>query len=153
MTSVIIYIRTGTLDLRARARLKHIIKPQLSLSMSLRFTAATLCRTLPKRVLYQTIATRTFATAMPGSITDVITHDHAELDEYYHNILNAKDKDTKVRWQNQFVWELARHSIAEELVVYPAMEKFVQNGKQMADNDRAQHNEVGVDLALEECPR
>jgi hemerythrin-like domain-containing protein len=81
---------------------------------------------------------------MSGTIIDVITHDHAELDEYYNNILNATDNDAKVRWQNQFTWELARHSIAEEIVVYPALEKYVQDGKRMADNDREQHNEVGV---------
>jgi hypothetical protein len=56
-------------------------------------------------------------------ISDLIKHDHDELRTYKDNILNAKDDDEKVRWQNQFTWELARHSIAEELVVYPAMEK------------------------------
>ncbi len=29
--------------------------------------------------------------------------------------------------------ELARHSIAEEIVVYPAFEKYIENGKAMAD--------------------
>jgi len=56
-------------------------------------------------------------------VSDLIKHDHDELRTYKDNILNAKDDDEKVRWQNQFTWELARHSIAEELVVYPAMEK------------------------------
>ncbi len=52
-----------------------------------------------------------------GSVSDSIQHDHRELEEYYDNIINAKDPDTKERWQNQFIWELTRHSIAEELVV------------------------------------
>lgn len=47
------------------------------------------------------------------SVTDAITTDHRELETYYNNIMNAADHDTATRWQNQFVWELARHSIAE----------------------------------------
>lgn len=68
---------------------------------------------------------RTFASssAIMQRVSDLIKHDHNELRTYKDNILNAKDDDEKARWQNQFTWELARHSIAEELVVYPAMEK------------------------------
>ncbi|MCJ1258818.1 hypothetical protein MMC24_006652 [Lignoscripta atroalba] len=74
-----------------------------------------------------------------STVSETIIHDHKELDEYINNILSAKDDDTKVRWQNQLTWELARHSIAEELVVYPAMEKNLPGGKSMADKDREQH--------------
>ena len=77
------------------------------------------------------------------TISDAIIHDHKELKDYYSKIKNASDSDTKKRWRNQFVWELARHSIAEELVVYPAMEKHITpGGKQMADKDREEHQTV-----------
>lgn len=62
------------------------------------------------------------ATVAGNRVSDRIKHDHRELETYYNKIKSAKSDDEKVRWQNQFVWELARHSIAEELVVYPAME-------------------------------
>jgi len=75
-------------------------------------------------------------------VSDAIKHDHRELEDQYNNILNAKDADEKVRWQNAFTWELARHSIAEELVVYPAMEKHLANGKEMAEKDREEHQVV-----------
>jgi hemerythrin superfamily protein len=74
-------------------------------------------------------------------ISDAITHDHEELKEYYGNIKNASSSDEKTRWRNQFVWELARHSIGEELVVYPAMEK-IPGGKEMAEKDREEHQVV-----------
>lgn len=74
-------------------------------------------------------------------------HDHQKLDEYYNNILNAKDDEEKVRWQNQLTWELARHSVAEELVVYPALAKYITNGKEMADKDRRQHQTVSSSTA------
>ncbi|KAJ9143774.1 HHE domain-containing protein [Pleurostoma richardsiae] len=73
------------------------------------------------------------------SISDAIKHDHRELEDYYNKIKSATDDDTKVRYQNQFVWELARHSIAEEIVVYPALEEHVDNGREIADKDRQEH--------------
>ncbi|KAL2171408.1 hypothetical protein VTG60DRAFT_3051 [Thermothelomyces hinnuleus] len=75
-------------------------------------------------------------------VSDRIKHDHRELEEYYNNIKGAPRDDDKVKWQNQFVWELARHSIAEELVVYPAMEKHVPDGVRLAEKDRSEHQQV-----------
>lgn len=80
---------------------------------------------------------------MNQHVCDTITQDHREIETYYKNILNAKDNDEATRWQNQFTWELARHSIAEELVVYPQFEKTMgEAGKKMAEDDRAQHQQV-----------
>jgi len=75
-------------------------------------------------------------------VSDRIKHDHRELETYYKKIKTATTSDEKVRWQNQFVWELARHSIAEEIVVYPAMEKYLPDGVKMAEKDRAEHQIV-----------
>jgi hemerythrin superfamily protein len=75
-------------------------------------------------------------------VSDRIKHDHQELQEYYNNIKQAPRDDDKVKWQNQFVWELARHSIAEELVVYPAFEKHIPDGVRMAEKDRSEHQQV-----------
>lgn len=82
------------------------------------------------------------SSARMSRVSDVIIHDHRELEEYHNNIVNASTDDDKVRWRNQFTWELARHSIGEELVVYPVIEKSVPNGVQIADKDRAEHNKV-----------
>ena len=79
------------------------------------------------------------------TITKAITEDHRELEEYYNTIINATDADTQTRYQNQFTWELARHSVGEELVVYPAMEKYMgADGKAKADHDRQEHHKVRV---------
>ncbi|TGZ78308.1 hypothetical protein EX30DRAFT_359870 [Ascodesmis nigricans] len=94
--------------------------------------------------LHRTLAT--FSTPDHQSISDAIKHDHRELEEYYTKIVEAQDEDTMVRWQNQFVWELARHSLGEELVVYPAFERYLPNGQQMANEDRDAHAEVKVYL-------
>ncbi|KAG0081740.1 hypothetical protein BGZ93_002629, partial [Podila epicladia] len=74
-------------------------------------------------------------------VTEAIKRDHRELEDAYANILDSTDDDERTRWQHQFTWELARHSIGEELVVYPAMEEHLSNGKEMADKDRKEHQE------------
>ncbi|KAG0368392.1 hypothetical protein BGZ54_002010 [Gamsiella multidivaricata] len=81
-----------------------------------------------------------------GRVSDAVKHDHRELEEQYNNILSATTEDEKTRWQNQFTWELARHSVGEELVVYPAMEKHLSNGKALADKDRKEHAVVKEQL-------
>ena len=85
--------------------------------------------------------------AAMSTVSDALIKDHRELEDYYQNIVNATDDDTRTRWQNQFTWELARHSIGEELVVYPAFEKHLgAEGKKMADKDRAEHQVVCMPL-------
>ncbi|KAF9982349.1 hypothetical protein BGZ65_002956 [Modicella reniformis] len=72
-------------------------------------------------------------------VSEAVKQDHRELEGYYNKILNGANDDERTRWQNQFIWELARHSVGEELVVYPAMEKYLPNGKELADKDRNDH--------------
>lgn len=82
--------------------------------------------------------------AFQSTITDALTKDHRELEQCYNEIINnPNDHDHQDRFANQFVWELARHSIGEELVVYPALERWLgDGGKEMAENDRQQHHSV-----------
>ncbi|KAJ5398473.1 hypothetical protein N7465_008962 [Penicillium sp. CMV-2018d] len=92
---------------------------------------------------------RTFAIssiAMASTISDAIKKDHREIKSYYENIINTSDETEQVRWQNQFTWELARHSIGEELVVYPALEKYVSGGVDIANKDRQEHQTVKEQL-------
>jgi len=78
-----------------------------------------------------------------STVTDALTKDHRELESYYNEVVNSTDKDHQQRYGNQFTWELARHSVAEELIIYPAFEKYLgAKGKGMADKDRAEHHEV-----------
>ncbi|KAI0508349.1 hypothetical protein F5B22DRAFT_401348 [Xylaria bambusicola] len=79
-------------------------------------------------------------------VSEAIKEDHKQLKDYYHRAVNSKDPDEQERYGNAFIWELARHSIAEELVVYPAFERDVQDGQNIADNDRDQHQTIKEQL-------
>jgi len=82
----------------------------------------------------------------PQTITEAIREDHSELYEYYQKLTSpGADEKTQQEYQNIFIWELARHSAGEELVVYPAMEKHLgKKGLELADKDREQHHEVFI---------
>lgn len=61
--------------------------------------------------------------------------------EYYDQYLKASnDPDAQARWARQLTWEVARHAVGEEIVIYPLMEKHLgEEGKELADNDRDDH--------------
>ena len=61
--------------------------------------------------------------------------------EYYDNYLATKGNvDAQSRWIRQLTWEVARHAVGEEIVVYPLMEKHLgAEGRKLADHDRADH--------------
>ena len=82
--------------------------------------------------------------AAMSSISEAIEKDHRELEQYYNEVVNNPgNHDYQQRYGNQFTWELARHSVAEELVVYPAFELYLGVvGKDMAESDRREHHEV-----------
>jgi hemerythrin superfamily protein len=109
-----------------------------SAMIRLRPAAAAASRTTP-------LLTRNLATTarLNTSISDAIIKDHRELDQYYNQIINSSDPDHQQRFGNQFTWELARHSVAEELIVYPAFERHLgAKGHSMAEDDRKQHHRV-----------
>jgi hemerythrin superfamily protein len=78
------------------------------------------------------------------TVTQALVKDHRELEDYYKEVVNnPNDHDHQERYGNQFTWELARHSVAEELIIYPAFEKYLgTKGHEMAEDDRKQHHQV-----------
>ena len=82
-----------------------------------------------------------------NKISDAVKSDHRQLETYYTRIVNSTDAEEKERYQNAFVWKLSRHSIAEELVSYPSLEKYIPGGYLLAKKDRSHHLDVGSGTA------
>lgn len=61
--------------------------------------------------------------------------------DYHDQYLKASgNADAQGRWARQLMWEIARHAIGEEIVVYPLMEKHLgDEGLKLADQDREDH--------------
>ena len=66
-----------------------------------------------------------------------------QIYEYYDEYSRARDNsdaDAEGRWAHQLTWEVARHAVGEEIVVYPLMEKHLgEKGQKLTDKDRADH--------------
>ncbi|KAL4808059.1 hemerythrin HHE cation binding domain-containing protein [Aspergillus unguis] len=84
---------------------------------------------------------------MTPRISDAIKQDHREIQAIYGRIASSTSRDEQIRYQNLFVWELARHFVGEEIVVYPAFEKHLNNvGAGLAKKDREEHQAVKEQL-------
>ena len=83
---------------------------------------------------------RSFNTFKPseGSLSQKIIQDHIQILALANKILSSSDHATKTAYQNQFVWETARHAISDELVAFPAFEKYLVDGHARAEKDRHQ---------------
>src|ERR1700710_74609 len=107
------------------------------------FFVAKSARLSKRSAIYISKQNTSTSRAAMSTISAAIKKDHQEIKEYANNIRGATDDDSKTRWQNQFTWELARHSIGEELVVYPAFAKHLgAKGQAIADKDRTEHQSV-----------
>lgn len=98
-----------------------------------------------------TLRTFTDEAATPSAhvrILEAIKHEHRELEAHVHTILASTSPDEQTRYQNQLTWELARHMIGEELIVYPALIKYVKNGQALADEGRAEHQDIKEQLKM-----
>ncbi|KAG0158822.1 hypothetical protein PDIDSM_6342 [Penicillium digitatum] len=83
---------------------------------------------------------------MAPRIIDTIKKNHREIESYYGKLITSQNEDEQTRFQNLFTWELARHSIGEELIVYPLFEKLLSEGVAMANKDRDQNLKVKKQL-------
>lgn len=61
--------------------------------------------------------------------------------EYHEQYAKAiGDTDAQARWARQLTWEIARHAVGEEIVVYPLMEKHLgEQGLKLTNHDRDEH--------------
>jgi hypothetical protein len=115
--------------------------------MFIRSTGSTHFRKLLAPIASRRIVTTSPIAMVPG-ISDVIKKDHREIESYYEKIITSSNEDEQTRFQNLFTWELARHSIGEELVVYPVFEKSLPGGIDMANKDRKEHLKVNLSSYL-----
>ncbi|TDB74384.1 hemerythrin domain-containing protein [Actinomadura sp. KC216] len=75
-------------------------------------------------------------------VIQVLTHDHREVEEMFDELSEATDPDARRRIVNDITIELVRHSVAEEMYLYPAVRELVPGGDELADKEISEHAEV-----------
>ncbi|TEB30763.1 HHE domain-containing protein [Coprinellus micaceus] len=88
------------------------------------------------------------ATAKNNPLFNAVADDHQEMYQYYDEyVRNKGNTEAQTKWSNQLIWEIARHAVGEEIVIYPLMERHLgQEGVKLADHDRDDHQFVKENL-------
>ncbi|MER6978163.1 hemerythrin domain-containing protein [Streptomyces carpinensis] len=76
-----------------------------------------------------------------GDVIQELTTDHREVEEIFARMeaLPSGDPQRK-ELADQVTIELVRHSVAEEMYLYPAVRQFLANGDAIADKEIGDHN-------------
>ena len=75
-------------------------------------------------------------------VIDVLTTDHREATELIEQILASSDPEQRRDLADSLISELVRHSVAEEMYVYPAMRDHLPNGDEAVEHDTQEHKEL-----------
>ncbi|CAG8596303.1 10615_t:CDS:2 [Ambispora gerdemannii] len=76
---------------------------------------------------------------MSKDVFTQVKEDHSIIKQLYEQFKNEKDEHERQKIANTIVREVSIHSATEEIVLYPAFEQFMENGKSFADHARKEH--------------
>lgn len=75
-------------------------------------------------------------------IVDILTADHREMTELLARATQTQDAEQRRDLVETAIAEVMRHAVAEEMYVYPVMEKHLPNGKEEVEHDKQEHDEI-----------
>ena len=75
-------------------------------------------------------------------VIDELVSDHHEALDLLHRIPSVTDPDQQRDLADTVISEIVRHSVAEEMYVYPAMREYVPNGEQAVEHDTEEHQQL-----------
>jgi hemerythrin superfamily protein len=75
-------------------------------------------------------------------VIDELTSDHREALEILDRIPSITDPDQRRDLADTAISEIVRHSVSEEMYVYPAMREYVPDGEQAVQHDTEEHQQL-----------
>ncbi|SFU65020.1 hemerythrin domain-containing protein [Halomonas korlensis] len=81
-------------------------------------------------------------TGSSQDVADILTTDHQEMMELVGQIERESDPGQRRDLADTLIAEVMRHAVAEEMFVYPAIEKHVPNGASEVEHDKQEHDEI-----------
>ena len=92
-------------------------------------------------------------TPIDQDVVDLLTTDHHEVLDLVQQIKITTDAEERRDLADTIISELVRHSVAEEMYVYPAMRKYLPDGEQrdhMADEEGDQFPQLRAQVPRDE---
>ncbi len=80
--------------------------------------------------------------AAEQDVVDVLSEDHREVDALIQRIWAETDPAARRDLADVMISELVRHSVAEEMFVYPAMLLHLPDGEQAVAHDTEEHKDL-----------
>lgn len=84
----------------------------------------------------------TGANALTRDVVDILTTDHQEMVELISQIKLSRDAGQRRDLADTVIAEVMRHAVAEEMYVYPAMQKHLPRGDEEVEHDKEEHQEI-----------
>jgi hemerythrin-like domain-containing protein len=81
-------------------------------------------------------------TPLEQDVVDVLTTDHHEVIGLLQQIKVTTNAEERRDLADTVISELVRHSVAEEMYVYPAMRKYLPDGEQAVQHDVEEHKQL-----------
>lgn len=75
-------------------------------------------------------------------MVSVLVKDHEEMKEFFRQIEATSDPEERRDLADRLTAEVARHSVAEEMFLYPAARKVLPNGDELIDEELEEHAEA-----------
>ncbi len=75
-------------------------------------------------------------------VIDLLMSEHREVESLLDQIAQPEQQPNARDIADQVIAMLIKHSVAEEMYVYPAMEQYLEDGKQDVEHDKAEHQEL-----------
>ena len=82
------------------------------------------------------------STSAGADVIDILTTDHREMVELLGMIQQTSDPTERRDLADALIAEVMRHAVAEEMFVYPAVEKHVPGGSAHVEHDKEEHQEI-----------
>src|SRR3954454_23059265 len=77
-----------------------------------------------------------------SDMVSVLVKDHEEMKEFFRQLEATTDPKERRDIADRLTAEVARHSVAEEMFLYPAARKVLPNGDELIDEEIKEHAEV-----------
>jgi hemerythrin superfamily protein len=75
-------------------------------------------------------------------VVDVLTADHRDVTALIGEIWSVRDPMMRRDLTDTAISELVRHAVAEEMYVYPAMRKYLEDGEKSVEHDVEEHKQL-----------
>jgi hemerythrin superfamily protein len=77
-----------------------------------------------------------------GDVIDILTSDHRDVTALLGEVRIITDPMMRRDLIDTAISELVRHAVAEEMYVYPAMRKHLEDGEKAVEHDIEEHKQI-----------